>query len=410
MGKSLPVREANRILLITLFARLVMYTLGYYILALVRVSRPGLMIMPVAPTLATTALALFNWFDRRPGEGFLKWVLYLDIFNLSVQALPFLLLQSILTVEHAWIASEITLISPGILMLFSLVLLAWAYGKKGAFLGSTWATALQVFSSALTMGTELFGWSYLIRQAMNILLLYAVPQLVSLLAERERRYLTELEAAHDSLKRHAATVEQLAISQERNRLARALHDTLTHSLAGLAIHLEALRTLMNHDRKAATEAVDEAVSIAHQGLAESRRAIDSLRVDPVAAEGLEGAIRIALGMLESRTGLETQLIVAGQEVELTQEEGQTLFRILEETLTNIERHAQASNVTVRLAFGSDRTELVIHDDGLGFDLEAVKNGHYGLRGMEERARIIGADFRITSHPNSGTQIWCGLER
>jgi signal transduction histidine kinase len=410
MNTTLPVREANRVFLVTIFARLVMYTLGYYVLALVRVPPPGVMLIPVAPTLITAALAAFNWYDRRLGEGFLKWILYLDIFNLSVQAMPFLLLQNLLSVQHAWIVSELTLVSPNILMLFSLVLIAWAYGRRGALWASTWAAALTVFSGMLSMGTELFGLNYVLRQALQILLLYTVPLLVSVLAVRERQYLSELEQAHDSLKRHAATVEQLAISQERNRLARDLHDTLTHSLAGLAIHLEALRTLLIHDPTAAAKAAEDAVVIARKGLAESRQAIAALRVDPVAAEGLVGAIRIELDALRSRTGLETQLVVAGEEIELTQEEGQTLFRILEEALTNAERHAHAARVTVRLAFGADRTELVLHDDGIGFDPAQVQDDHYGLRGMSERAHIIGAELRITSHRDSGTQIWCALPR
>ena len=410
MKRNLPIREANRLFLVTLFSRLIMYTLSFYAMALVRLPSMQIMMVAVAPTAAITVLAVANWYDQRLKDSFLKGILYLDIFVLSFQAMPFLLLSSILSTEHAWIVSEITLISPNILTLFSLVLVAWAYGQRATFWASTWAAALQAFSGLLTVGTELFGWSYLLRQLVQILLFYAVPLMVSILAERERSYLVELEEAHDGLKRHTATVEQLAISQERNRMARDLHDTLAHSLAGLTIHLEALRTLLAHDPEAASQAAEEAVEIARDGLVRSRQAIASLRVDPVAAEGLESAIRAEMKALESRSGIETQLVVSGNAAELTQEESQTFFRILEEALTNAERHAKASRITVRLAYGADRTELAIADDGIGFDPTQVNDEHYGLTGMKERAAIIGADLRITSRAESGTQIWCALER
>jgi len=410
MKRNLPVREANRLLLVILFSRLIMYTLSFYVLALVRLPSMQLMVLAVGPTAAIAALAVIKWYDNRVNNAFLKWILYLDIFVLSFQAMPFLLLSTILSPEQAWIVSEITLVNPNILMLFSLVLVAWAYGQRATLWASTWAAALQVFSGMMSVGTELFGWGYVLRQAAQILLYYAVPLMISVLAERERAYLAELEATHDSLKRHAATVEQLAISQERNRLARDLHDTLTHSLAALSIHLEALRTLLARDPKAAAQAADEAVEIARSGLVRSRQAIAALRVDPVAAEGLESAIRAELQALESRSGLQTQLVVSGDASELTIEESQTFFRILEEAVTNAERHAEASQITVRLAYGADRTELAIADDGMGFDPSQVSEEHYGLTGMRERASLIDAHLQVTSHPHSGTQIWCALER
>jgi len=410
MKRNLPVREANRLLLVILFSRLIMYTLSFYVLALVRLPSMQLMVLAVGPTAAIAALAVVNWYDNRVKDAFLKWILYLDIFVLSFQAMPYLLLSTIVSPEQAWIVSEIALVNPNILMLFSLVLVAWAYGQRATLWAATWAAALQGFASMLTVGTELFGWGYVLRQAVQILLYYAVPLMISALAERERAYLAELEETHDSLKRHAATVEQLAISQERNRLARDLHDTLTHSLAALSIHLEALRTLLARDPDAATQAADEAVEIARNGLVRSRQAIASLRVDPVAAEGLENAIRAELQALQSRSGLQTQLVVSGDAAELTIEESQTFFRILEEAITNAERHAKASQITVRLAYGADRTELVIADDGMGFDPARISEQHYGITGMRERAALIDAHLQITSHPHSGTQIWCALER
>jgi len=92
------------------------------------------------------------------------------------------------------------------------------------------------------------------------------------------------------------------------------------------------------------------------------------------------------------------------------EEAQALFRIAEEALTNVERHAAAQQVTVRLAFGSGRIDLVIQDDGVGFDPAAVDPDRYGLTGIQERAAMIGARLRVHSRPGGGTRVWCSLER
>jgi len=76
----------------------------------------------------------------------------------------------------------------------------------------------------------------------------------------------------------------------------------------------------------------------------------------------------------------------------------------------VERHAEAQSVSVRLAFGEDRTELTIRDDGKGFDPSAIDADRYGLTGMQERAAMIGAMLEVNSHPESGTTVWCSLER
>ena len=92
------------------------------------------------------------------------------------------------------------------------------------------------------------------------------------------------------------------------------------------------------------------------------------------------------------------------------EEAQALFRIAEEVLTNVERHAAAQQVTVRLAFGNDRIDLVVRDDGVGFDPDAVDPDRYGLTGIQERAAMIGATLKVHSRPGGGARIWCSLER
>jgi signal transduction histidine kinase len=251
---------------------------------------------------------------------------------------------------------------------------------------------------------------FFVQALVRIALLYLVPLIVSVLAARQRQQHGQLEAAHQRLRRHAVTVEQLAISRERNRLARELHDTLAHSLSALTVQLQALRSLLANDPRASEEAVDEIATLARRGLEESRQAIQALRTDPVETLGLAGALRDELQSFQARTGLQSDLIMAGQDPDLTVEEAQALFRIAEEALSNVERHAAAQHVNVRLACGSDRIDLVVLDDGLGFDPAGVNSDRYGLTGMRERAALIGATLDVRSRARVGTEIWCTLGR
>ena len=176
------------------------------------------------------------------------------------------------------------------------------------------------------------------------------------------------------------------------------------------MQLEALRTLLIHNPSAAQKVVDEVLSMARRGLEESRRAIQELRVDPLTTMGLVGAVRTELQAFEVRTGVSATLSVAGQESDLTDEEDRALFRIVDEALTNVERHASAQSVSVRFAFGDDRIDVTIQDDGIGFDPSTVEQDRYGLVGMQERAEMIGATLGIRSHRGRGTEIRCTLVR
>ena len=409
MAKPTPIREAQRVFLVTTLARAATIAVG---LALALALRPGARpaLMALVPTLLVAAVAAVPWFEKVMGERFLAVALSLDVLAMSLQMVPLFFHRRTLFPELDHHLLESAFVEPFLLLLIPLVLLAWAYGRRGALWGATWATFLHLSTGFWTLQLDLLGRGDLLREILRTILLYAVPFIVSTLAMRERRRLAELEAANALLRRHTATVEQLAVSRERNRLARDLHDTLAHSLAGLTVQLEALRKLLVHDPAAAQDAVDEAASLARRGLEESRQAISALRADPVTTLGLVGAMRGELQALEVRAGVSTALSVAGQEADLTDEEAHGLFRIADEALTNVERHASASHVAVRLAFGADRIDLTIHDDGVGFNQGTVTADHYGLMGMQERAAMIQATLEVHSHPGHGTEVCCTLVR
>ncbi len=414
---SLARREALRLFRLILVIQLAFLTLSAVaMLGLHSLPRWGVLLR-AAPTLLLALLFLPPWLERGLGRHFLALGLALQLVFSSLE------MVYVFVGWPAWklvsmglppdVVQQLTAtpsLEPFFFLLIPLVLLAWGYGRRGALLGSTLAAAIHLgLGFWISTGDEYRGL-FLASTLVRIALLYAMPFLVSVLAERERQQHTELEAAHQRLRHHAATIEQLATSRERNRLARELHDTLAHSLSALSLQLEALRTLLAHDPATAQKVVDELAALARQGLQESRQAIQALRLDRVQTLGLAGALRDELQAFQVRTGVQVSLRVSGQEADLTAEEAQTMYRIAEEALSNVERHAAAQNVTVHLACGTDRVDLVIRDDGVGFDPATVDPERYGLTGMRERAALVGATLAVHSRPGGGTEIWCSLER
>jgi len=409
MDRQVSIRAAYRVFIITVAIRVIFGMLGIAAVMTVKQTLP-IGAMRFGPTLVVLVLALPPLALRRPGTHTLLCLLMLDILVSSRHLIPIRFMIDMVDMPIDPATLNASFIEPFMFLLIPIVLMAWAYGRRGALLGSSWATFLQ-------MGTLLWNMLYeplhpllVARNIVSIVLIYAIPLMVAFLAERERRYTDELQDTHQQLRRYAAANEQLAVSRERNRMARDLHDTLAHSLAALTIHLDALRTAQAHDPELAQQAADEAVEMARRGLAESREAIQALRSDPVTTLGLAGAIKSALQAMEARTGIEAQFSIGGEERDLSENENQALYRIAEESMANIERHADAKRVVVRLGFGQDRVDLLVRDDGTGFDVQGVDPNRYGLTGMRERAAMVGAELTVHSEPERGTEVWMVLEK
>jgi signal transduction histidine kinase len=409
-------REALRVFRWLLAVRLALLGLGSLAMLGLGAAR-WTAALRLAPTLLLALLVLPRWFERALGRRFLALALGVYVLIESLLSIAFffdrlpLALRALSQLEQAPPGLLRTVhAEPFFFLLIPLVLLAWGYGRRGALWGSGWASFLHLATGYWARQQDLVAHGFWVGAFTRVLLLFVVPLIVGVLAERERREHAQLELAHQRLRRHAATVEQLATSRERNRLARDLHDTLAHSLSALAVQLEALRAQLAHEPQAAGEKLSQIAGLAHSGLDEARRAIQALRREPVQALGLDGALREVVDAFQARTGVQASLTVAGGEPDLTTEESAALFRIAEEALANIERHASAAQVAVRLDRGSDRIDLVLRDDGLGFDPRAVDPAHYGLAGMRERAELIGAALEVHSRPGGGTEIRCSLPR
>jgi signal transduction histidine kinase len=198
--------------------------------------------------------------------------------------------------------------------------------------------------------------------------------------------------------RHAAVVE------ERNRLAREIHDTLAHGLTGVIVHLEAARAAMSQKKQGmVSEHVERAGELAREGLREARRSAQSLHPQVLEEKPLALALKDLMGRMTSGMTLRARLTLEGEPRSLPVELETHLLRIGQEVLTNALRHAKASEFSVLLAFSTREVRLILRDNGRGFN-PGLKSEGFGLRGMRERAESLGGQFSIESSDGNGTVV------
>jgi signal transduction histidine kinase len=277
-----------------------------------------------------------------------------------------------------------------VVLLVPLVIVGWQYGVRGVL----WFCALTVGSElALTLPLADRGGppalALMVIAAVRCLFFLPVGYAVARLARAQREHRAAL----------ANTLEELAVSRERGRLAHELHDTLAHGLSSVAVQLEATRALWEAQPEAARSMLGDALKATRTALAESRRAIGALRASPVEDLGLARAVRAMAESEAARGGLTLDAEIEFEERDSDLEHA--IYRIVAEALANVVRHAQARRVTVRLQQGA----LLVADDGRGFDPVApLDEGRFGLYGMRERARMIGATLEIESAPGKGSAV------
>jgi signal transduction histidine kinase len=200
-----------------------------------------------------------------------------------------------------------------------------------------------------------------------------------------------------------------AVVRERLKIARDLHDTLAHSLMAILSEIRLLRRLHARDPSALAAELERAEAVAHEGLAEARSAISQMRVSAIRETGLGSALASAFQKFIDRTGLTGDFSAEEAAARFGDERGEALLRIALEALRNVEKHAIATRVNVRL-FIANGTELqlLIEDDGVGFDPAAVLPDHFGIVGIREQAVLMGAEVRIESVRNQGTRVLVSL--
>lgn len=217
--------------------------------------------------------------------------------------------------------------------------------------------------------------------------------------------LEKLQEAHRQLQAYSAQAEDLAVSQERNRLAREMHDTLGHRLTVAAVQLQAIERLIPNDPSRAVQMAGTAREQVKEALIDLRRTVATLRAPLEADLALEPALRRLTDSFQQATGIQVHLTLPEGSSDLPVSHRQAFYRSAQEGLTNIQKHAQASEAWLQLTRTDNSMQLIIRDNGGGLD---GRNGHvstgFGLRGLRERAVHLGGDFAIEAARQGGVQF------
>ncbi|MBT3338203.1 MAG: sensor histidine kinase [Anaerolineae bacterium] len=215
--------------------------------------------------------------------------------------------------------------------------------------------------------------------------------------------LQDLREAHLKLQTYAAQAERLAVSEERNRLAREMHDTLGHRLTVAIVQLEGAERLVDEEPKRAQEMVATVKEQMRAALSELRSAVATLR-EPLQADlSLKSALKSLGENFQAATEIEVQMAFAHNIPELPNEYRVAIYRAAQESLTNVQRHAQAKHVRMSLMLIENEINLTLRDNGVGLPSNADKLG-FGLRGIQERAAQLGGRMRLEANPEGGAQI------
>lgn len=218
-----------------------------------------------------------------------------------------------------------------------------------------------------------------------------------------QRLLAELQTAHTQLQNYAARVEELAISEERNRLAREMHDTLGHRLTVASVQLEGAQRLIENDPGRAAGMVETVRDQVREALNELRATVATLREPLVTDLTLTASLKRLAESFEQATDLTLHLDLPEDLCPLPHAYRLALYRAAQEALTNVQRHAQAHNIWLTLKPVEGGVEMTINDDGVGFPIE-TREAAFGLRGMRERIAHLNGELQLGGRDGGGAQI------
>jgi signal transduction histidine kinase len=398
LHRILRVLAAAQVLSIPLFRRAVAAGMGIEVPLL-----PSLLVTMPVPLLLL-ALVWVPAFERRLGRFLLPLVVVLASANLLADKF----------VTLAWLVPPAQRDLNGILLLVRLwvffhcltLLVAWQYPWQVAALSAfVLCAADAALSLTLTRADSPLHPLLLVLIVVRTVTVTGVAMGVGWLLQHQREQKSRLAAANRKLAHYAATSQQLAISQERNRLARELHDTLAHSLTAVIVQLEAIQALWAVNAQSARAMLDSALQTARSGVTEARRALKALRASPLEEAGLS----VAIGNLARSTALRGHLDLTldtppdGTTCRADQE--QFLYRVAQEAMSNVVRHANATELRVMLERTNGEVTLTVADNGVGLGKAAVDpSAHFGLKGIQERVDIMGGCLIVESRPGLGTTL------
>jgi signal transduction histidine kinase len=292
---------------------------------------------------------------------------------------------------------------PTMLFIYLLVVLALASvrGLYAAILASVLAT----LSFALFLSLPPYTLAVIADDDLLTLWVFlATAVTTSHLASLLRRTAGQARSRERELRLLYEQAQELAALQERQRLARELHDSVSQALYGMSLGAHTAReALESNDPEQAKISLEYVVDLAEVGLAEMRTLIFELRPESLETEGLVAALMRQVAVLRTRYKLVVKADLA-TEPDLSLERKQALYRITQESLHNIVKHAHASTVNLRLVQQESQVVLEVHDNGRGFDPTGLFSGRLGLQYMRERTAKMGGTLTIESTPGQGTHL------
>ncbi len=231
--------------------------------------------------------------------------------------------------------------------------------------------------------------------------LVLISRLVSTLIT-ERRTQEKLAHAHHQLRQYSLQIEELAAVQERNRIAREIHDSLGHALTSLNVQLQTGLKLWRRNPEEAHAFLEQAQQLGTMAMQEVRQSVSALRADERPEPPLEEAIATLLQEFQQSTGIPIHSSIHLTTL-LSPEVSRALYRLTQEALTNVCKHAKATEVRLDLKAELNQVYLAIADNGRGFSYPQITSG-YGLQGMKERVDAVNGDFHLQTSPGQGCQI------
>lgn len=258
----------------------------------------------------------------------------------------------------------------------------------------TWTEYYFIFGLYCFMS---FGYAYVFNRLMH-----SEQQTKRLLAENKEQYQL-IQEKNKALVQHIKQIEKMTIVEERNRMARELHDTIGHTFTSVIMGMDAVSYLIETDPEKAKERLNVLRNVARNGLDEVRNNIHAI------ADEENSSLSIHVTLLANEfalhTGTKTHTYVKGKEYEVSKQVRWTLIRCLQESLTNAKRHGQAMRVEVMLRFSPRQIRLKITDDGIG--ASDIKQG-FGITAMKERVRPLNGDVQIQTELGKGMTVICTL--
>jgi signal transduction histidine kinase len=219
--------------------------------------------------------------------------------------------------------------------------------------------------------------------------------------QRAEQLLAKLEDAHCQLRAYATQIEALAVAEERNRLAREIHDSLGHYLTAMTMQLQAAGKLVAKEPERAAASIAKAEEMARESLAEVRRSVTALRASPVDTAALGDAIGELVQNLRDG-GIAATFTVRGTSPSLPIQTKTTLYRAAQEGLTNVRKHANASAVEIELVYEPEQATLTIADNGMG--QRGKESAGFGLLGLRERVTLLGGVLEAGDDPAGGFRL------